>query len=141
MTINILIVDDHTMIRKGLRRHLEAQEDFAVVGEAVNGRDGVAKAETLRPDVVLMDIAMPEMDGIEATRRICERLPQIKVLMLSIYNSTDHIIGALASGARGYILKESAAEEVVAAIRAVMSGSRFFGAGVSNPQETEGTKA
>jgi len=134
MAISILIVDDHARIREGLRRHLEMQEDFIVVGEAANGREGVAQAELLRPDVILMDVAMPEMDGIEATRLICRRLPQVKVMILSIYNSADHCCRAMDSGALGYVLKESASEEVVSAARAIMKGDHYFGVGVANFQ-------
>jgi DNA-binding NarL/FixJ family response regulator len=136
MSISILIVDDHTLVREGLRRHLEAQQDFVVVGEAVDGRDGVVKAEALLPDVIIMDLAMPEMDGIEATRTICQRFPQAKVLILSIYDSSDNCLRALRSGARGYLLKESASEEVVTAIRTVLKGYRYFGDGVSVPEES-----
>jgi two-component system, NarL family, nitrate/nitrite response regulator NarL len=130
MAVSILIVDDHMLVRDGLRRHLEAQPDFTVLGEAVNGRDGVARAEELRPDVVVMDIAMPEMDGIEATRLICQALPQVRVLILSIYDSRDNCLRALRSGASGYLLKESASEEIVAAVRTVVNGGRFFGEGM-----------
>ena len=136
MSISILIVDDHSMVRFGLRRHLEAQDGFLVVGEAVNGRQGVAKAAELLPDLIVMDIAMPEMDGIEATRLICGELPQVKVLMLSIYDSSDNCTRALHSGAMGYILKESASEEIVTAIHTVLRGELFFGSGVENPAAT-----
>jgi DNA-binding NarL/FixJ family response regulator len=133
MAISILIVDDHALVRNGLRRHLEAQEDFSVVGEAVNGREGVAMARALLPDVVIMDVAMPEMDGIEATRLICQKLPQLKVVMLSIYDSTDNCIRALQGGAVGYVLKESASDEIVTAVRTILAGERYFGVGVTNP--------
>jgi DNA-binding NarL/FixJ family response regulator len=136
MAISILIVDDHALVRNGLRRHLEAQEDFSVVGEAVNGREGVAMARALLPDVVIMDVAMPEMDGIEATRLICQKLPQLKVVMLSIYDSTDNCIRALQGGALGYVLKESASDEIVAAVRSILAGERYFGTGVTNPMES-----
>jgi len=106
-----------------------------VVGNAVSGRDAVTKTLELKPDVVIMDIAMPELNGIEATRLICERLPEIKVLVLSMYNSSEHCFRALRSGARGYLLKESAGEEVVTAVSTVMRGRQYFGAGVSNPLE------
>jgi len=131
MAITILIADDHALIRKVLRRHLETQPDFNVVGEAVNGRDAVDQAGVLLPDLVLMDVSMPELDGIEATRLICQGLPQVKVLILSIYNSSEHCNRALSSGARGYLLKESASEEVVAAIRAIMDGGCYLGAGMT----------
>jgi len=133
MAISILIVDDHALVRNGLRRHLEAQEDFSVVGEAVNGREGVAMTRELLPDVVIMDVAMPEMDGIEATRIVCDQFPQLKVVMLSIYDSTDNCIRARQGGAAGYVLKESASDEIVTAVRTILAGERYFGAGVTNP--------
>jgi len=135
MAIRILIVDDHAKIRNVLWRHLQDEEDFVVVGEAVDGRDGVAKAEELLPDVILMDVAMPEMDGIDATRLISERLPQVKVMMISIYNSSDHCLRAMRAGAQGYLLKESIAVEVTPAIRTIMSGQRYFGEGVARPDK------
>jgi len=133
MAISILIVDDHAMIRKLLRRHLEIQEEFIVVGEATDGRDGIAQAEALLPDVILMDVAMPVIDGIEATRVIHGRLPQVKVLMLTLYSSSDNCARSVDSGAMGYILKESVDEEVVTAIHAIMKGNHYFGGGVANP--------
>ena len=136
MSISILIVDDHEMIRMLLRRHLKAEADFLVVGEAEDGREGVAQAEALLPDVVLMDVAMPGMDGIEATRLIHERLPQVKVLILTLYASSENSLRAMQSGARGYILKDSVAEEVATAIRTIMKGDHYFGAGVRNPLES-----
>jgi len=128
MLIRILIVDDHAMIRKVLRRHLEEQGSFVVVGEAANGAEGVALARQLQPDLVLMDVSMPEMDGIEATRRIREEFPGVRVLMLSVYNSSDHLLRARQAGAGGYVLKEMAAEEVVQAIRSLMAGQQYFSA-------------
>jgi DNA-binding NarL/FixJ family response regulator len=136
MAISILIVDDHALVRNGLRRHLEAQEDFSVVGEAVNGREGVAMTGELLPDVVIMDVSMPEMDGIEATRIVCAQFPQLKVVMLSIYDSTDNCLRALQGGALGYVLKESASDEIVTAVRTIVAGERYFGAGVTNPTES-----
>ena len=133
MAIKILIVDDHAMIRMLLRRHLEAQEDFVVVGEAEDGREGIAKAETLLPDVILMDVAMPGMDGIEATRIIHERLPQVKILILTLYSSSENSMRARQSGALGYVLKESIDDEIVTAIQTIMEGACYFGAGVTNP--------
>lgn len=127
MTTRILIVDDHALIRKVLRRHLEEQGDFAVVGEAGNGAEGVAQAGQVQPDLVLMDLSMPEMDGIEATRRIRTDFPTIRVLILSVYDSSDHLLRARRAGAHGYVLKEMAAEEVTTAIRAIMGGRQYFG--------------
>lgn len=138
MTVRILIADDHALVRDGLRMNLEAREGFTVVGSAMTGREAVAKTVELVPDVVIMDIAMPELNGIEATRLICEQLPEVKVLVLSMYNSSEHCYRALRSGARGYLLKESAGEEVVTAVSTVMRGRQYFGAGVVNPLEGQG---
>jgi len=135
MPVRILIADDHALVRDGLRMNLEARSDFVVVGEAVNGRDALVKALELLPHVVVMDIAMPELNGIEATRLICERLPEVKVLILSMYSSSEHSFRALRSGARGYLLKESAGEEVITAVGVLMRGRHYFGAGVVNPLE------
>jgi DNA-binding NarL/FixJ family response regulator len=135
MPVRILIADDHALVRDGLRMNLEARGDFVVVGAAGNGREALAQALALVPDVIVMDIAMPELNGIEATRLICEQLPEVKVLILSMYSSSEHSFRALRSGARGYILKESAGEEVVTAVSAIMRGRLYFGAGVANPLE------
>jgi DNA-binding NarL/FixJ family response regulator len=135
MKVRILIADDHALVRDGLRMNLEARGDLVVVGNAVNGRDALARALELVPDVVIMDIGMPELNGIEATRLICERLPAVKVLMLSMFSSSEHCYRALRSGAKGYILKESAGEEVVTAVNTVMRGRLYFGVGVVNPLE------
>ena len=136
MPVRILIADDHALVRDGLRMNLEARGDFVVVGNAANGRDALAQALALLPDVIIMDIAMPELNGIEATRLICERLPTVKVLILSMYSSSEHSFRALRSGAKGYILKESAGEEVVTAVGTIMRGRLYFGAGVANPLES-----
>ncbi|GFO68704.1 DNA-binding response regulator [Geomonas limicola] len=138
MTVRILIADDHALVRDGLRMNLEAREGFSVIGSATTGREAVAKTIELVPDVVIMDIAMPELNGIEATRLICEQLPEVKILVLSMYNSSEHCYRALRSGARGYLLKESAGEEVVTAVSTVMRGRQYFGAGVVNPLEGQG---
>lgn len=136
MAIKILIVDDNAVIRMALRRYLEEEEDFIVVGEAVDGRDGIAKAEELLPDVILMDLSMPEMDGIDATHIISRRQPWVKVLMLSVYDSSDHCTRAVNAGAHGYVLKELSAVEVAAAIHALMIGRFYFGYGVPSLGET-----
>lgn len=139
MSVRILVVDDHPVIRKVLRRHLEEQEGFQVVGEAGNGVEGVEQTRLLQPDLVLMDVSMPEMDGIEATRRIRNEFPQVKVLILSVYNTSDHLQRAVRAGAGGYVLKELAAEEVGIAIRTIMGGCQFFGAElVDHLQHAEG---
>jgi len=133
MSVRILIADDHAVVREGLRMILEARGGMTVVGEALDGRDAIEKAETLKPDVIVMDIAMPEMNGIEATRIICERLPEVKIIILSMHHTNEHIFRAIQAGARAYLLKESAGAGVVKAIQAVMKGESYFGAGVEAP--------
>lgn len=139
MTARILIADDHAIIRDGLRMIL-TQNNLTVAGEAKDGRDAVAKAASLSPDVIIMDLTMPELNGIEATRRICEKAPGPKVLMLSMHYSLEHVHRAMQAGAWGYILKESAGVEVVHAVEAVMRGHRYFGQGVAIPFEIRSTE-
>lgn len=124
--VRILIVDDHTIVRQGLRALLEAQPGFTVVGEAENGREAVKKAQELAPDVVLMDIAMPIMNGLEATKQIKKTLPATKVLALSMYNDEEYVFQILKSGASGYLIKETAAGELITAIQSVSAGTPFF---------------
>ena len=133
MSVRILIADDHAVVREGLRMILEATGDMTVVGEALDGRDAIEKAETLRPDVIIMDISMPEMNGIEATRIICERLPMVKIIILSMHHTNEHIFRAIQAGARAYLLKESAGASVATAINTVMKEQYYFGAGVEAP--------
>jgi DNA-binding NarL/FixJ family response regulator len=121
-----MLADDHAVVRDGLRALLEGGNDLQVVAMAGNGREAVAEALRLKPDIVIMDIAMPELDGVEATRRIVERCPETRVLILSMYLSAEHIYRALQAGAQGYVLKESAGEEVVDAIRALRAGKRYL---------------
>src|ERR1700704_151066 len=131
MTVTVLLVDDHAVVRDGLRALLEAG-DMQVVAVAGNGRDAVVEAQRLRPDIVIMDIAMPELDGVEATRRIVEKCPETRVLILSMHLSAEHIHRALQAGAQGYVLKESAGDEVVEAIRALCAGKRFLSHGITD---------
>jgi DNA-binding NarL/FixJ family response regulator len=119
MTINVFLADDHAVVRDGLRCLLEAQADIRVVGDAANGREGVRQVRQLEPDVVLMDIAMPELNGIEATVQIRRACPSVRVLILSMHSSLEHVREALKAGAHGYLLKKSAGMEVVEAVRAV----------------------
>jgi DNA-binding NarL/FixJ family response regulator len=126
MPVSVMLADDHAVVRDGLRALLEGGNDLQVVGVAGNGREAVAEALRLRPDIVIMDIAMPELDGVEATRRIVEKSPETRVLILSMYLSAEHIYRALQAGAQGYVLKESAGEEVVDAIRALRAGKRYL---------------
>lgn len=126
MPVTIMLADDHAVVRDGLRALLEDGHDMQVIGVAGNGREAVAEAQRLRPDIVVMDIAMPELDGVEATRRIVEKCPDTRVLILSMYLSAEHIHRALQAGAQGYVLKESAGDEVVEAIRTVRAGKRYL---------------
>lgn len=126
MRTRVLLADDHAVVRDGLRALLEHSGDFEIVGVAGNGREAVVEAQRLQPDVVVMDIAMPELDGIESTRRILEKCAGTKVLILSMYLSSEHLHRAMHAGARGYVLKESAGDEVVDAVRAVQAGKRYL---------------
>lgn len=126
MGITVFLADDHRLVREGFRLLLQTQHDISVVGEAGTGRDAVRQTLHLKPDVVLMDIAMPELNGIEATREICEALPSTKVIVLSMYSTSQHIFRAIKAGARGYILKESAGDDVINAVRTVHRGQVFL---------------
>jgi DNA-binding NarL/FixJ family response regulator len=131
MTIRIFLADDHAVVRDGLRFLLEAQPDFKVVGDAANGHAAVQLAQQLRPEVVIMDIAMPGMNGTEATRQIRQTCPETQVVILSMHATAEHIFQSLQAGARGYLLKESAGVEVVAAVRAVQAGHRYLSEAIS----------
>ena len=126
MTIRVLLVDDHAIVRDGLRFLLEANADFEVVGGAANGRDAVQVSRALQPDVVIMDLAMPELNGTEATQQIHEACPGTHVLVLSMHSTAEHIYRAFQAGAQGYLLKESAGPELVAAVRTVHAGRRYL---------------
>jgi two-component system response regulator NreC len=124
--IRVLIVDDHTLFRESLRSLLKAAGGIEIVGEAENGIEAVRKAVQLRPDVVLMDIAMPNLNGLQATRKIKRGNPSVKVLILTMYETEQYIIEMLRSGASGYILKRAAARELVSAIQAVSQGNAYL---------------
>ena len=124
--ITVLLADDHTVVRKGLRLLLEAETDIQVVGEAANGQQSVREAKRLKPDVVLQDLAMPMLNGLEATRQIGKEVPSAKVLILSAYSDDAYIEHAVEAGAAGYLMKETAGEDLLRAIREIASGNAFF---------------
>jgi DNA-binding NarL/FixJ family response regulator len=131
MSISVFLVDDHAMFREGIRLLLGTQKDMEVVGEAGNGRDAVRQVTKLCPDIILMDIAMPEMNGIEAAQQIGETCPSSRMIILSMYSTNEHIYRVFKAGARGYILKESAGADIIKAIRAVHSGKFYTSESVS----------
>jgi DNA-binding NarL/FixJ family response regulator len=124
--IAVLLVDDHAVVRQGLRALLEAEGDIAVVGEAENGRAAVVLAKKTLPDVVLMDVAMPGMNGLEATRQIVRNVPSAKVLVLTSYGDDDYVAQLMEAGAIGYLVKQTAAADLLKAIREVRRGTAFF---------------
>jgi two-component system, NarL family, response regulator NreC len=126
VAIQVLLVDDHAVLRDALRFLLEAQGDIGVVGSAANGRDAVREVRRLQPDVVVMDIAMPDLSGVEATRQIREIRPATRVLILSMYSTTEHVRQALRAGAQGYLLKKSAGSEVADAVRLIHGGGSYL---------------
>lgn len=126
MTIRILIADDHGVVAEGLRFVVEAQPDMEVIACVLDSREAVRRSFETRPDVVLIDHAMPELNGAEATRLIRERCPDTRVIILSMYSDRVHVVGALQAGANGYVVKKSAAREVVEAIRTVHKGGRYL---------------
>jgi two-component system response regulator NreC len=130
-TIRILLADDHTVVRKGLRLLLENQPGFKVVGEAAEGREAVVLAEERQPDVAVLDIAMPILNGIEAARQICTKAPQTAVVFLSMHRDEAYLMKALRAGARAYLLKDSAEYDLINAVRAVTEGKAFFSPAIS----------
>jgi DNA-binding NarL/FixJ family response regulator len=129
--IRILLADDHTVVRKGLRLLLESQPGFQVIADAAEGREAVALAEQYRPDVVVMDIAMPILNGIEAARQICAKAPQTAIVFLSMHADEGYVLKALKSGARAYLLKDSAESDLINAVKAVTQGKAFFSPAIS----------
>ena len=124
--IKILIVDDHAILRMGLASLLNAKKDMEVVGNAANGEAGIAKAVKLRPDTIIMDLMMPSMDGVEATRRILAKIPDANILILTTFDTSDGIAHALDAGAKGAVMKNCEFDELVAAIHAVAAGQRYI---------------
>jgi DNA-binding NarL/FixJ family response regulator len=125
-SISVLLVDDHNIVRQGLKALLTAEPDITILAEAQTGREAVGLASKLRPDVVVMDLAMPLLNGWEATRQILKALPSAKIVVLSTYDSEEHIQQAIAAGAAAYLIKQTAAADLVKAIREVKKGNAFF---------------
>ena len=130
--IRILLADDHAVVRQGFRMILGAQADMEIIGEAGNGREAVSMSEQLHPDVVVMDVAMPELNGIEATRRIMEQAPHTRILALSMHKDSVYVREILRAGARGYLLKDSIDVDLLAAVRAVGRGEGYLSPAVSD---------
>jgi len=128
----ILLADDHSVVRQGFRLILDNQADMEVVGEAANGRDAVLIAEELQPDIVVMDVTMPELNGIEATRRIAEKSPRTRVLALSMHKDSVYVREILRAGAKGYLLKDAAGNDLLEAVRAVARGEGYLSPAVSD---------
>jgi DNA-binding NarL/FixJ family response regulator len=130
--IRILIADDHGVVRKGLRLQLEQHSDFEVVGEACNGREAIARADVLAPDIIIMDIAMPNLNGIQATAQIVKKNPQIGVIVLSMHSDETYLCRTLAAGAKGYLLKDNAEFDLERAVRVVAQGKPYFSPAIAN---------
>ena len=130
--IHILLVDDHAVVRQGFKMILAAQPDMEIVGEAGNGREALDLAGQLQPDVIVMDVAMPELNGIEATRRVADVSPRSRVLALSMHKDSVYVREILRAGARGYLLKDSISSDLLAAVRAIARGEGYLSPGVSD---------
>jgi DNA-binding NarL/FixJ family response regulator len=122
----VLLVDDHEVVRKGLRSLIDSRSEFEIVGEAINGKDAVEKTTRLKPDVVILDLSMPEMSGLEATRQIVQSVPQTQVLVLTIHDSENMASAALQAGARGYVLKSDAGRELLTALISLREHKTYF---------------
>jgi DNA-binding NarL/FixJ family response regulator len=129
--IRVLVADDHPLVRRGMRAVLGTTPDIQVVGEAVNGRDAIEAAASLSPDVVLMDLQMPDLSGIEATRAILANQPNVQILVVTLFEDDDSVFLALRAGARGYVLKDAEDDELRGAIRAVAGGAAIFSASIA----------
>lgn len=132
MSIRILLVDDHKIVRDGLRALIEKQPCMEVVAEAAEGRTAVRRAQDLSPDVVIMDVGMPDLNGIEATRQIVAKVPGVKVIALSMHSDRRFVVGMLSAGASGYLLKDCAFEELVSAVQTVAAGQGYLSPGITD---------
>ncbi len=131
MPVRILIVDDHDVVREGVRAILKKRNDWEICGEAANGQEAVSQVEALRPDVIILDITMPRMSGLDVARKVVQNVPQSRVLMFTMHDSATVEQAVRGSGAHGLVLKLHAARDLVKAVDAVMDGGTFFGTGLS----------
>lgn len=129
--VKVLLVDDHAVVRDGIRARLEREADFEVVGEAINGRDAIHKVTDLAPDVVLMDISMPVMNGMDAAKHLRDNYPDTKVIILTMHEHKEYIQGVIRCGAHGYIVKDVSADEMISAIKTVCNGDTYYSSCVS----------
>ena len=130
--IQVLLADDHAILRKGIRMLIDSQTDMEVVGEAKTGREAIEEAQRLKPDIVIMDISMPELNGIEGTRQICDSLPHTRVVALSMHKDSAYVREILRAGARGYLVKDSEDDDLLRAIRSVHRGEAFLSPSISD---------
>jgi len=137
--IPVLLADDHTIVREGFRKMLELEGDFTIVGEAQDGRQAVTLARKLRPVIVLMDIVMPLLNGLEATRQILKEVPATKVLILSAHSDSAYVQNAIASGASGFLLKQTSSHDVCRALREIANGKTFFSPAIAKHLEHQKT--
>jgi two-component system, NarL family, response regulator NreC len=128
--IRVLLADDHSLVRKGFRRMLEDETDLEVIGEAVNGLDAVQKARDLQPDVLVMDMSMPELDGVQATREVARHVPNTRILILSMFSDDAYVSNSLGAGASGYMLKDAVDNDLPRAIRAIADGNSYLSPGL-----------
>lgn len=141
MKIRVLLADDHAMMRDGLQALLQTAADIEVVGSVGNGREALTGTMMLKPDVVIMDVTMPEMNGIEAANLLRKKHPEIRIVMLSMHSSSEHVYRALEAGATGYLLKESAGEEIISAVRAVYAGRTFMSSALESLERRSVSRA
>jgi len=135
--LRVLVADDHTLVRAGLRLLLEGEAGMQIVGEASDGREALQLSKTSQPDIILMDLSMPRLNGLEATARVTRACPQVRVIILSMYDTPDYVVQALRAGARGYVLKDAVPTELELAVQAVARGEMYLSAAVSKPVITD----